>query len=284
VHATGCAGSSVTAYLSICAIYRNEAPYLREWVEFHRLVGAERFFLYNNRSTDEHEDVLAPLIREGTVVLRDWPLFPGQRAAYDHTLREHRNESRWIAFIDIDEFLYSPKGAALPEVLADYEQWPGLGVNRLRFGTSGHRVPPGGLVIENYVHRAPRSRYLVKSVVDPRRTSHCLTAHVFAYTDGNAVDEKERPLVHADDAPPDLPIENASLTERFTVARLCINHYATRSEEEFRRKVARAQADTGRPIATPIPVERVLHNFNRQRDETLLRYVPALREAVQREP
>ena len=25
--------------LSICAIYRDEAPYLREWVEFHRLVG-----------------------------------------------------------------------------------------------------------------------------------------------------------------------------------------------------------------------------------------------------
>ena len=39
-------------YLAICAVYRNEAPYLREWIEFHRLVGVERFFLYNNRSTD----------------------------------------------------------------------------------------------------------------------------------------------------------------------------------------------------------------------------------------
>jgi len=283
VHADGCAGGFVTAYLSICAIYRNEAPYLREWIEFHRLVGAERFFLYNNNSTDDHERVLAPLVRDGTVVVRDWPMFPGQRAAYDHTLQEHRDDSRWIAFIDIDEFLYAPKEPALPDVLARYERWPGLGVNRLRFGTSGHRTPPAGLVIENYVHRAPKSRYLVKSVVDPRRTSRCLTAHVFAYVEGHAVDERERPLVHADDAPPELPPENASLTERFSVGRLCINHYATRSEEEFRRKVQRAQADTGRTIAKPIPVERVLENFNMQRDETLLRYVPALREAVQRE-
>jgi hypothetical protein len=33
------------SYLSICAMYRNEAPYLREWVAFHRLMGVERFYL-----------------------------------------------------------------------------------------------------------------------------------------------------------------------------------------------------------------------------------------------
>ena len=27
------------AYLSICAIFKDEAPYLPEWIEFHRLVG-----------------------------------------------------------------------------------------------------------------------------------------------------------------------------------------------------------------------------------------------------
>ena len=40
------------AYLAICTIYRDNAPYFREWIEFHRLVGVERFFLYNNRSDD----------------------------------------------------------------------------------------------------------------------------------------------------------------------------------------------------------------------------------------
>ena len=51
--------------------------------------GRERFFLYNNRSTDDHREVLAPRIEDGTVVVRDWPLFPGQRAAYEHCLAEH---------------------------------------------------------------------------------------------------------------------------------------------------------------------------------------------------
>jgi hypothetical protein len=268
-------------YLSICAIYRNEAPYLREWVEFHRLVGAERFFLYNNRSTDEHEEMLAPLVADGTVQVRDWPAFPGQRTAYEHCLAAHRDETRWIAFIDIDEFLFSPTGRPLPEVLAGMEQWPGIGVNRLRFGTSGHKTRPDGLVIENYTERAPRSPYLVKSVVDPRRTKRCQTVHVFVYEDGPGVDEQGRPLVYREGAPPPgMPPEAASFTETFTAELLRINHYATRSEEEFRRKVERPQADTGRP-SSPIPVEQVLRNFSQKRDETILRYAPELRKRLQ---
>jgi hypothetical protein len=32
-------------YLAVCAIYRNEAEFLGEWLEFHRLAGVQRFFL-----------------------------------------------------------------------------------------------------------------------------------------------------------------------------------------------------------------------------------------------
>src|SRR5919108_3802620 len=52
-------------YLAACAIYRDEAPYLSEWIEFHRLVGFERFYLYDNLSSDHHREVLAPYVDEG---------------------------------------------------------------------------------------------------------------------------------------------------------------------------------------------------------------------------
>ena len=102
------------AYLSIGAIYRNEARYMPEWIEFHRLLGVERFFLFNNRSTDDHLEVLAPYMEEGTVVWHDWPMFPGQREAYEQCLADHRHDARWIAFIDLDEFLFSPTGRSSP--------------------------------------------------------------------------------------------------------------------------------------------------------------------------
>ena len=38
-------------YLAASTIYRDDAEYLPEWIEFHRLVGVERFFLYDNGST-----------------------------------------------------------------------------------------------------------------------------------------------------------------------------------------------------------------------------------------
>ena len=50
------------AYLAACTIYRDDAAYLAEWIEFHRLMGVERFFLYDNGSTDDHREVLAPYL------------------------------------------------------------------------------------------------------------------------------------------------------------------------------------------------------------------------------
>ena len=73
-------------YLAACAIYRDEAALPAEWLEFHRLVGFERFYLYNNLSTDHHSRCSRPYLEEGLVVVHDWPQFPGQLQAYDHCL------------------------------------------------------------------------------------------------------------------------------------------------------------------------------------------------------
>ncbi len=131
------------AYLAACAIYLNEASYLREWIEFHRLMGVKRFFLYDNGSTDDHLEVLSPYMERGIVSLHEWePAPPDQREVYDHCLRTHRADARWIAFLDIDEFLFSPTGKTVAEVLRDYERWPGVGVNWAMFSHSGHRTAP----------------------------------------------------------------------------------------------------------------------------------------------
>jgi hypothetical protein len=57
---------------AICAVFRDEAPYLAEWVEFHRLVGVEHFFLYDDRSRDASRDVLAPQGTGGRRNRRVW--------------------------------------------------------------------------------------------------------------------------------------------------------------------------------------------------------------------
>jgi hypothetical protein len=257
-------------YFSVCAIFRDEAPYLREWVEFHRLVGAERFYLYDNESTDGSRDVLASFEELGITTVRDWHLRPGQQLAYDDCIERHRNDSRWIAFLDIDEFLFSPTGRSVPQILRDFEEFPGVGVNWANFGTSGHVTKPSGLVIESYLHRNrnPYARRQIKSVVDPRRVVSCGNPHFFHYTEGLAVDENKQPIEGPD----------FSFTRECSRARLRVNHYAWKSEEERNAKLQRPRADTGelRPRTKP--------RHGDIEDETILIYLSALREALAQAP
>ena len=268
-------------YLSLCSIYRDLAEYLREWIEFHRLVGVERFFLYDNESTDDHEQVLAPYVERGIVEVHEWPSPPSVERgvpwaiidAFNDCIERHRDDSRWIGFIDVDEFLFSPNGQPVPEVLAEYEEFSGLEVSRLDFGPSGHRTKPTGMVIESYDLRRsyviPKKDWEhVKSIVDPSRTSHAFNAHGFFYTEGYAVNEnRERAL----EKPPGRRI--FPLTSR-----LRINHYITKSEEEYLRK-GRQWAAAGAPWPDG-DRQGFFEHMSGERDETIKMYVPALREAL----
>ncbi|HZO60738.1 MAG TPA: glycosyltransferase family 92 protein [Solirubrobacterales bacterium] len=273
------------AYLAACTIYRQDAEYLAEWIEFHRLGGVERFFLYDNGSTDDHRDVLAPYVEEGIVTQHDWPTpFRGHNgrpmalfSAFEHCAGAHRDDARWIAFLDVDEFLFSPAGERLPEVMRDYERFPGVVVSRAEFGSSGHVSKPDGLVIENYLERRPLKpddRLVYKSIVEPGQVARCLTAHSFRYRDGVPVDEEMRPID---------PLKN--LTRKPPAwERLRIHHYFTKSEEERMRK-AELWRDSG-PATTVLRAPRMLPSAPlprlTERDETLVAHAPAVRAALAR--
>jgi hypothetical protein len=266
-------------YLAACTIYRDDADYLGEWIEFHRLFGVERFVLYDNGSSDHHLDVLGPYLEEGLATRHEWPApFLGRSgrpkalfSAFEHCVGAHRDDARWFAFLDVDEFLFSPAGTQLPEVLRDYEDAPGVVVSRAEFGPSGHTTKPAGLVIESYVERVPLrpdDDAPYKSIVTPGSVRRCLSAHSFVFRDGLPVDEDKR------------PIDPLKRITRKPVAwsRLRVHHYFTRSEEERLRK-ARLWRDVGgaRALPTkPLPARRTV------RDETLVPYAAAVRDALSR--
>ena len=54
--------ASVTVSQS-ATLFRNEARHLEEWIEYHRLVGVEHFWLYDDASQDNWSDVLGALPR-----------------------------------------------------------------------------------------------------------------------------------------------------------------------------------------------------------------------------
>jgi hypothetical protein len=274
--------SEPKAYFALGTIYRDHAEYLREWIEFHLLVGVERFFLYNNGSGDNHLDVLVPYLDDGTVVLRDWLVFPGLVRAIDHCVKLHRDDARWIGFLDIDEFLFSPTGEPVSKLLREYEPWAGVAVNRVPFGTSGHVTKPDGLVIENYTRKAIHLRNNIKSIVDPTRVEFPWGAHHFAYPEGSfAVDENKEPVDPKVDVPGYPPNSAGAFTKSFSVSRLRINHYVSKSEQEFEAKMATQRPDTGQKRTLHLP-DWALERLDQADDDTIQMYLPALKEAIAR--
>ncbi len=89
----------------VCAIFKNEAQYLREWVEYNHLVGIDHFYLYNNNSEDDYQSVLRPYIESGLVTLLPWEKNHAQIECYRDGISRFKDETKWICFLDIDEFV-----------------------------------------------------------------------------------------------------------------------------------------------------------------------------------
>lgn len=228
----------------ICAIFKNEARYLREWVEFHLLVGAETFLLYDNNSDDNWRSELAPYMREGYVSVQPWRTEPGQLSAYVDALQHHIEYDlpRWMAFIDIDEFLYSPTGLSVPEILRahgeDFDGACGVGVNWRVYGTDGQHQPSDDLVTTTYLAHAERDDPInthVKAIVRPERCQWIAHDPHHFFPNSRAT-----PMVNTIGLPCNGPFNAPPLWDR-----LVINHYMSKSFEEARRKAQVRRSDTG---------------------------------------
>lgn len=237
--------------LGICAIFKNEANYLDEWIQFHLSQGFSRFFLFDGGSSDNFANVLAPYIEAGIVSLHQAPnhrnYFSKQRKTYLRGLLYARGRVRWLAFIDVDEFFFSPSGRII-ESLPRSILVAGVAVWWRLFGTSGHnRRPPGG-VVENFTYASrfptsleeanemrrfeaeyfrPRPRAInggrlnVKSIIRPWWVL-IPRIHYPKYFLGRLVDENGKKFSYSGSVP--------------TQSKLRINHYWSKSLEELAEK------------------------------------------------
>lgn len=222
-------------YLAVCAIAKNEGAYMVEWIEHHRKLGVEKFYIYDNESTDNTREVLAPYIESGLVV---YHLFPGakqQLPAYDHCLEHYRMEARWIAVIDLDEFILPLQDKTIPEFLKRFEEFPVVEINWLLYGSGGAKEKVEGTVMERFKHHSlPNhiSNRHVKSIVNPRRVFNFIGCHEAARISGEAADSHGMPITkNFRDREPQQDV-------------IRINHYAVKSYEEFLGKRARGRART----------------------------------------
>lgn len=220
-------------FLAVCAIAKNEGPYFREWIEWHRSKGVEKFYIYDNESNDGTKDVLVPYIESGLVEYTFFPGYRRQLAAYDDCLEKHRLDTRWIAFIDLDEFIVPVKDKTIPDFLSRFEDAPAVEINWLIYGSGSAKTKTAGTMMERFRHHSrpehPLNRH-VKSIVNPRRIFTMTGCHEAARISGYAADSHGCPIKK----------NFRERTPQQDVIR--INHYAVRSYEEFLEKQLRGRA------------------------------------------
>jgi hypothetical protein len=263
--------------LGAVAIFQNEGRFIKEWIEFHRLVGVEHFWLYDNNSQDDVKEILKPYIKAGIVELFDWPetskdiVFWNriQCVAYMDAIERASGKAEWLAILDVDEFLFSPQNRSVPAILKRYVGLGGVGANWVMFGTSGvERLQKGDLMTELMTHRAPLSDPIhthVKSIVNPLLVKSINNPHFCRF-------QKDYTLVTSDGIPfygPFSPTIEHHL--------LRINHYWCRDEAFlYEDKIPRRVAWGG----TAESILQAAAYFNSEEDTAILPLVEELKKRM----
>lgn len=95
-------------FLSIQAIFKNEAMNFKEYIEHYLWQGVDHFYFIDNGSDDNYMDVIKPYMSKITLFKR--PEKHKQVAHMNEVFNKIRHESEWFMMIDLDEFCYESSG------------------------------------------------------------------------------------------------------------------------------------------------------------------------------
>jgi len=254
-------------YLSLVIIVKDEDLYLDEFIHYYRLLGVDHFYFYDNdsatpltQSLKKHKDYVTIHTISGKARQMD---------AYRHHILTYKKDSRWAGFIDLDEFIVPKNTYKLSDFLQNYEYADAVGINWTLFGDNNHVTKPSGLVTENYTKREFKQNIHIKSIVNPLKAHAAANPHFIAMQDGATyVDAAHNPVTSA-------------FNENPTIDIIQINHYFTKSREEFMIKAQRGRADTGEQRDVQREYEQCKHLWNEFIDLTLVeKYLPDLKKSM----
>jgi|GEM_PF-2198451 hypothetical protein len=109
---------------SLAACGRWEENDVVEWIEYHRAIGIEHFYIYSNDDSPVTLlKVLAPYMfqQDSIVTFRHWPVAGQQPQIYFHFLQNFKHETEWFSFLDMDEFLVFKTTNSIHTFMAQFE-------------------------------------------------------------------------------------------------------------------------------------------------------------------
>lgn len=213
---------------TLIVIARDEAPYIAEWLAFHRAVGFSRILVFDHASMDDTPAVVArAAAADPAISLHATPTLLGaspQIAAYTAGMGLVRTP--WVAFLDVDEFLVPWRDGSLSDYLARVpEDVSAVHINWRSFGSSGLAGPGYGFVTEAFTRCAPPDWAYQTHYKTLARSAHvrAVQVHEVLLTAGR------RTLSDFTDVPADA----TGMADRIVYDGIQLNHYQCKTWVEF---------------------------------------------------
>lgn len=260
--------------LSIVCIAKNEGRYIEEWVRYYLIQEVDRIYIYDNESPDNMHEILKPYIESGKVIYNYFPGRGKQLAAYSDAIMKYRYKTKYMAFIDVDEFIVQENNSqslycAVESIMKKNKRAGGVAVNWRMYGSGGHEKRTSGLVTERFVFRGDtdaRGNDCIKTIANPRYIEKYEHDHYPTYILGfNNINEEGQVVLGWKNILKDTKI-------------LRINHYFTKSKEEWIERRSKGKADTLNEQDKRTINEFYEHDKNDIYDDIILQYIGRIDE------
>ena len=212
--------------VNMLCIAKNEDRYIDEWVQYHKKLGIDEFYIYeNNWRCNLNYEYINKIPFDGNAK---------QIPAYNHYFENYSDKADWVVVIDIDEFIVLKKHNNIKELITDYDngQVDGIGINWVLFGDNGlDKVYDDNYSVIDRFTRSGASpnrhvKVIVKSIKDLKYKNPHTPEHGL-----KIIDTSHNRIIG--------PFNCTGITE---VAQ--INHYHTKTKEEYLAKINRGRATT----------------------------------------
>jgi hypothetical protein len=206
---------------ALVCIAKNEDHYIDEWIAYNLKLGFDHIFIYAN-------DWLFTYAHPQVTII-DYPGENKQREAYAHFLANHRKNFTWAAFFDVDEYLVLKKSPTIREFIQDYESVEAIAINWVMFGDNElTEVTDDYSYLRRFTKRQIGVNEHIKCILNLSNNSSRMDVH--NPYDVPATDTNGKKVVG-----PYNPQGDDSIAQ--------LNHYYSRTIEEFKAKCDRGRAD-----------------------------------------
>jgi hypothetical protein len=226
--------SSDIPLVMICAMVKDEDPYVDEWIKYHLKLGFDLIQLYDNRRNTSTKLASLPQSYSQRVKVLHYVGDGVQNRAYTNCHDQYIDQQAWVAFIDIDEFIVLRKHSTITELLLATvipNKDGALSLSRIPFGSNGHKHYSSEPVLSRFTARRQEPDIFVKTIAFLPAIRRIELHFVRLLSGKHGVDCHGNPIkaaVH------NTPSEDIA----------AINHYFTKSAEEFKLKKLRGMGHT----------------------------------------